>query len=87
MRTVKRISSEMLAQKMRELSPEFDVIQSGDMDVGGKKDVMSLLVRARAEYEKQQQKGSLEANEEGYGMNQEAMMDQVVRSLLSILSA
>lgn len=83
MRIINRLSSEMLAQKMRELLPEFEAIHPNDMELAGKKDVMSLLVRARAEYEKQQQekKEGAESEAAGYGMNQQAMLDQVLTFL------
>ncbi|KAJ7579690.1 cytochrome P450 [Mycena floridula] len=81
MRTIRRLSSDMLAQKMRELSPEYLAISPGDMDVGGKKDIMSILVRARAEDEKQQQGKGQHTDVEGYGMSSEAMMDQVLTFL------
>ncbi|KAJ7596250.1 cytochrome P450 [Mycena floridula] len=81
MRIIRRISSQMLAQKLRELSPEYLAIPSDDMEVGAKKDVMTILVRAKAEYEKQQQGKQNSETIEGYGMNSNAMMDQVLTFL------
>jgi hypothetical protein len=89
MRTIKRISSIMLETKFREVqeSGEFNTISSGNMEVVGKKDIMSLLVRARAERDRQQQMGQggkVEDEEDpgsGYGMDEKAIMDQVVRIL------
>jgi hypothetical protein len=49
--TIKCISSTMLETKLREVqeSGKFNTISLGDMEVAGKKDIMSLLIRARAE--------------------------------------
>jgi hypothetical protein len=83
MGTIKRISSDMLQTKMREISDDINAIDAGDMDVGGKKDIMSLLVRARATYERQKHRSgdkiTLDSKDEGYGMDNEAMIDQAVR--------
>ncbi|KAG7095348.1 hypothetical protein E1B28_006108 [Marasmius oreades] len=68
MHTIKRISREMLSQKMRASSDSG--IAEGDSELHGKKDIMSILVRARtSEIEGQ------------YKMSDEAMMDQVLTFL------
>ena len=92
MGTIKRISSDMLQTKMKEISDDINAIDAGDMDVGGKKDIMSLLVRARATYERQKHRPrdttTLDGKDEGYELDDEAMIDQAVRddSLLPLSS-
>lgn len=65
MHSIKRISGQMLREKMKE-SVESGMIE-GDSELSGKKDIMSILVRART-----REVGS------GYKMSDEAMMAQVV---------
>jgi hypothetical protein len=83
MGTIKRISYDMLQTKMKEISDDINAIDAGDMDVGGKKDIMSLLVWVRATYERQKHqpgdKTTLDGKDEGYGMDDKAMIDQAVR--------
>jgi hypothetical protein len=62
MHRIKKISAQILAQKMREAS---EVASSDDV---AKRDIMSLLVRARMN-----EKG------DGYQMSDAAMIEQVVR--------
>ncbi len=66
MHRIKRLSSERLQEKMRE-SLDSGMVE-GDAELSGKKDIMSILVRART-----REVGG------GYRMSDEAMMDQVVR--------
>jgi hypothetical protein len=61
---IRRISKRRLEEKMRES-------HATEMEQKRKKDIMSLLVRARKE--------SLESEPTGYSSSDEAMMDQVVR--------
>ncbi|ESK89408.1 cytochrome p450 [Moniliophthora roreri MCA 2997] len=65
MHTIKRISREMLNEKMRE-SLESG-ISAGDSELHGKKDIMSILVRARTS-----------ESDGSYKMSDKAMMDQVL---------
>jgi len=68
MHSIKRISGQMLREKMKE-SVESGMIE-GDSELSGKKDIMSILVRART-----REVGS------GYKMSDEAMMAQVLTFL------
>ncbi|KAE9404290.1 cytochrome P450 [Gymnopus androsaceus JB14] len=68
MHSIKRISAQMLKEKMKE-SIESGMVE-GDSELSGKKDIMSILVRART-----REVGS------GYRMSDEAMMAQVLRFL------
>jgi hypothetical protein len=63
---IRRISRRMLQEKMSDSS-----VALNDSDT--KKDIMSILVRAR--------KAELEGGKDGYTMDDRAMMDQVVRLL------
>lgn len=67
MHKIREISKGMLEEKMRE---GHAVV----MEQERKKDIMSLLVRARKE--------SLENEPGGWNLSDEAMMDQVVRSYI-----
>lgn len=62
MHTIREISKKMLAEKINDLS----AISADDMHT--KKDIMSLLVRAR----------QADLAKDGFGMTDEAMVDQVV---------
>lgn len=78
MSAIRRVASGILAEKMADAA----AVQA---DSEAKRDIMSLLVRARVaaqrESEKQAKGGTTTATATGqaYGMNDEAMMDQVVR--------
>lgn len=63
MHKIRQLSKKMLEEKLRESS------HVSDMDA--KRDIMSILVRAR--------KAEQEGNTANYTMNDQAMMDQVVR--------
>lgn len=71
MTTIRGISRSMLEEKLRES-------HASEMEQERKKDIMSLLVRARKE--------NLEHEPAGYSLSDEAMMDQVVRSHTFLLS-
>ena len=62
MYTIKKISTELLREKMN------DSITVSDMDA--KRDIMSILVRAR--------KAGLEKDKTAYTMSDKAMVEQVV---------
>ncbi|KAF9269706.1 cytochrome P450 [Marasmius fiardii PR-910] len=66
MHSIKRISREMLMEKMRETSNSG--VTEGDSELHGKKDIMSILVRART--------SELEGQ---YKMSDMAMMNQVIQ--------
>lgn len=66
MHKIREISREMLEEKLRES-------HATEMEQERKKDIMSLLVRARKE--------SLESEPMGYSLSDEAMMDQVLTFL------
>ncbi|KAF9441620.1 cytochrome P450 [Macrolepiota fuliginosa MF-IS2] len=68
MHRIREISREMLEEKMRDSEGH-----ATEMDRERKKDIMSLLVRARKE--------SLESEPGGWSMGDEAMMDQVLTFL------
>ncbi|KAF9074155.1 cytochrome P450 [Rhodocollybia butyracea] len=68
MYNIKRISAEMLRDKMKE-SIEAGIVE-GDSELSGKKDIMSILVRARTR----------EVGDE-YKMSDEAMVNQVLTFL------
>ncbi|KAL0069273.1 hypothetical protein AAF712_003638 [Marasmius tenuissimus] len=68
MYTIKRISRNMLSDKIRE-SLESGITE-GDSELHGKKDIMSILVRAR-----------ISETEGQYKMSDEAMMNQVLTFL------
>lgn len=68
---IKRVSSEFLRQKMEDSA----VVAS---DTEAKRDIMSLLVRAR--------KADMDKDKTVYAMSDRAMMDQVVRDLSLPLS-
>lgn len=63
MHRIRTLSARMLADKMRE-----STMVSNDSDA--KKDIMSILVRAR--------KAELDGGKGGYAMSDRAMVDQVV---------
>lgn len=64
---IRKISAKMLEEKMKDA-----IIISNDTDA--KRDIMSILVRAR--------KAELDGGKGGYAMSDRAMMDQVVSSLI-----
>jgi len=64
MHQIRQISKRMLEEKLRES-------HATEMDGGRRKDIMSLLVRARKE--------NLENEPSGYSLSDEALTDQVVR--------
>jgi hypothetical protein len=71
MNRIKRISADILAEKMRDSSVAMS-------DTEAKRDVMSLLVRAR--------KADIEKDKGAYAMSDKAMMEQVVRSFCLLWS-
>jgi len=73
MHTIRGVSKRMLDKKLQELSP---IAATGDMDLIGKRDIMSILVRSKAEHERQMNTGKAAIGE--YGMDEKAMVDQVV---------
>jgi hypothetical protein len=83
MHRIKAVSAQILDQKLK----EAEGLDSGDTST--KKDIMSLLVRARkAEEEaREKEKGKFgmgaTAGPEPYKMSDKEMMDQVVSDLLS----
>ncbi|KAK7437940.1 hypothetical protein VKT23_018375 [Stygiomarasmius scandens] len=83
MHRIKRISSEMLQEKMREsFASGAAELPEGDSELGGKKDIMSILVRARMREERVLHKESLRGESlAGYRMSDKAMMDQVLTFL------
>jgi hypothetical protein len=66
MHTIKHISALILEEKMQDTAVAMS-------DTEAKRDIMSLLVRAR--------KADLEKDNTVYAMSDKAMMDQVVRSI------
>ena len=64
MRRVRKVSATMLQDKLRDSAVPIS-------DSETKRDIMSILVRAR--------KADLDSQAGGYAMSDEAMMDQVVR--------
>lgn len=71
MTIIRRVSSRMLVEKMEDTAVALS-------DTEAKRDIMSLLVRAR--------KFDLEKAGAGYAMSDAAMMDQVVRGSSFIFS-
>jgi hypothetical protein len=67
---IRRVSATMLREKMRDSTVTLS-------DSETKRDIMSLLVRAR--------KADVDSKADGYAMSDEAMMDQVVRFPCSTL--
>lgn len=68
MARIRSVASDMLAQKMA----DANAISVSDSEA--KRDIMSLLVRAR--------KTDMDRKMGGYAMSDEAMMDQVVSSVV-----
>lgn len=73
MYTIRQLSRALLDQKIEKLT---DGIETADMDVAGKKDIMNLLVKARIEFERQRKQGK---GTGAFALDDEAMVDQVVR--------
>lgn len=69
MHKIKRISALILKEKMSDTAVTVS-------DTGAKRDIMSLLVRAR--------KADLEKDNTVYTMSDKAMMDQVVKPIQSM---
>lgn len=72
MHQIRQISKRMLEEKLKES-------HATEMDGGRRKDIMSLLVRARKE--------NLENEPSGYSLSDEALTDQVVRIIFFHLKA